>query len=277
MVWFGCVYAAISSRALPVVFGKSRDLLYCVWQRGWIWKHKCWIHILSPTTMFIEGTGNHQPIIFCCRTKFYLEIIILKRWDHFKCWIYFSLRNSIVLFWFPWQLWKRNILKCILFNESAGEFLHIWCPQDISRWSIKKIKKISRCKREDFFSPANSWNVRRGSGPGQFLVYLVGRRLPSLKITLANTSLFTNSTFGLIYFHLQISWAKVQKERGGDGDNEHLNRTWRGRESRVRDPTRVSNSQVVAKLRSSSLRDYYSCTEACPSLFSDRLSPASPT
>ena len=48
MGWFGCVYAAISSGAPPVVFGKSRDLLYCVWQRGWIWKHKCWIHILSP-------------------------------------------------------------------------------------------------------------------------------------------------------------------------------------------------------------------------------------
>ena len=48
LVWFGCVYAAISSGAPPVVFGKSRDLLYCVWQRGWIWKHKCWIHILSP-------------------------------------------------------------------------------------------------------------------------------------------------------------------------------------------------------------------------------------
>ena len=46
--WFGLVvYAAISSRALPVVFGKSRDLLYCVWRRGWIWKHKCWIYFAT--------------------------------------------------------------------------------------------------------------------------------------------------------------------------------------------------------------------------------------
>ena len=46
--WFGLVvYAAISSRALPVVFGKSRDLLYCLWRRGWIWKHKCWIYFAT--------------------------------------------------------------------------------------------------------------------------------------------------------------------------------------------------------------------------------------
>ena len=56
LIWFGLVvYAAISSRALPVVFGKSRDLLYCVWQRGWIWKHKCWIYRAAPQQCILKA------------------------------------------------------------------------------------------------------------------------------------------------------------------------------------------------------------------------------
>ena len=58
--WFGLVlYSAISSRALPVVFGKSRDLLYCVWRRGWIWKHECWIYSLYANLYYF---GNQA----CC-------------------------------------------------------------------------------------------------------------------------------------------------------------------------------------------------------------------
>ena len=54
--WFGLVlYSAISSRALPVVFGKSRDLLYCVCRRGWIWKHECWIYPLYANLYYFAN------------------------------------------------------------------------------------------------------------------------------------------------------------------------------------------------------------------------------
>ena len=70
--WFGLVlYSAISSRALPVVFGKSRDLLYCVCRRGWIWKHKCWIHFIPA--MYIEGVV--EKLIISCS---HLEIVITR-------------------------------------------------------------------------------------------------------------------------------------------------------------------------------------------------------
>ena len=52
-----------------MVFGKSRDLLYCVWQRGWIWKHKCWIHFIPA--MYIEGVV--EKLIISCS---HLEIVI---------------------------------------------------------------------------------------------------------------------------------------------------------------------------------------------------------
>ena len=148
-----------------------------------------------PTTMFIEGTGNHQPIIFVA--------VLNSIWK----WLFLKDESiSCVEFTFPWE----TLLFCSDFADSCESETYwnaSFSQQWIDRRAAAHLMPSRDIQMQRFFSPANCWNVRGGSGPGQFLVYLVGPH--SLEITVANTSLFTNSTFWLIYFHLQISGAKI--------------------------------------------------------------------
>ena len=124
-----------------------------------------------PTTMFIEGTGNHQPIIFVA-----LLNSIWKWRIHFMCWIYFSLRNSIVLFWLRRQLWKRNILKCILFpamnrQESCCTFDALERYPDAKIFLAGELLECWRRKRTRTIPCLPSWAALLGNYCCQYLSF----------------------------------------------------------------------------------------------------------
>ena len=165
--------------------------------------------------MYIEGTGITTNLLF--------SVVVLN-----SIWRLLSKINSFhvllrVEFTFP----SETLLFCSHFDDSSESETY-WNASFSQQWIGRRApahlmpQEISRCKRKILFLPANCWNVGEGSGPGQFLVYLVGPgSYPPWKLLLP-IALFTQIAH-LDWWIFTFKYLEPRYRKGKGGVKETMN------------------------------------------------------